>query len=366
MEVFWYLFAYLIVVDALFNYKATKKRRLYSTILMWLGLSTVLGLRSPQCGIDLKGSYFSYFSDFANMSWGEVLSWIGGYLEPGFIIYGKLLAIIWGEPHFSVAITAFITIGLISFVIYKYSNNILLSFIIFSCLGLYIFSFSGIRQALAFSMTFFSFHFIVKGNKKAFFLTALLATSIHYSSFVFLFVWPLWNIKITRSKSLLSLAILMFIIPFLGIIVSAITPYLFGGRYNDYQDKGGATTMFFVYVLLFLFSVFFKPMFKDTVQNVTIKLKEHNFYKWMILFSVVFQATGFISAGSMTRITYYFSIFFCLYLPNIIMTFPKQSRGVMRIILIFLLIFFFYLVVKDGFMDVVPYHFFWEPGYFMA
>ena len=92
-------------------------------------------------------------------------------------------------------------------------------------------------------------------------------------------------------------------------------------------------------------------------------LKSENILKLrgLILFAVIGQSLGIISSSSMTRIGFYFSIFFTLLIPEISNSFfGKKNRVLGSFITSVMFILFFYLTVKDGYLDVVPYYYFWE------
>lgn len=354
MEVFWLLFLFLTILEMFFSLKQeTPELRTKKSICYGLATALVLALRSPQNGIDLA-EYSPLFLTISNHSLADVVFGKWEHFEKGFLIYNKIVSYITRDVQMFLAITSFITIGGITWTIHKYSKNIYLSFIVFICFGVYDFCFSGLRQAMAFSITFVSYMFIIEKKPVHFVLTVLLATTFHKSALIFL---PAWFIRNKRLSPQLGTTILLFffviVLPLLRPIVSFLADLLFSGKYSRFEDEGGATTMAIVYTIIFLCSFFFKS-----------SSERLNSFRWMILIAVFTQWLGYISTGSMTRIGLYYNIFFCLLVPELAGNLQKKLRPIGNIAVVTLFILFFVLNNTRGFSYMVlPYHFFWEPGY---
>ena len=358
MGIFVALFLYLMALKVL-NRDNTSKGRLIISILAGLGLWLVLALRSPFCGIDLVGgadgsvNYLNMFLTATNYS---VVQIIEGRLstfssvEVGWFVYCKLVSLLSTDFQFFLAITAFFQIFFIGFVFYKYSGDIILSYIVYFCFGLYVMSFSGLRQSTAFTLTFFSFHFLVNKKKWLFALIVLLASSLHTSALVFLIAYPLQKIRLDQGRGIISIILVFAIVPFLSSIVSTIVPIIYGNRYQYYQDEGGSITLFLLYTLIFFFSL-----------KIDITTIQERLCRNLIVFAVACQSLGYISTGAMTRIGFYFSIFFTLLFPELVKVYSGTSgKRILFTILALLFFAFFFLTNRGGYLNVVPYYFFWE------
>lgn len=355
MGIFWTLFIYLLIVFVFSSSLKGDKRRINQTVFAGFGVWLVLALRSPLCGVDLV-SYSLLFDEVIKSSWSDILrsssssEFMGQ--EMGWLIYNKLFSLITSDFQWFIAITAGITLFFIGFVFYKYSSNIIFSFLIYATFGLYIFSFSGIRQALAISITFMSFHFLKNKKNLWFVIFVLIASTMHSSAIIFLVAWPLSKLKISFIKGLVIVLGIGILMPFMRTIVNTIVALIFTSRYENYQDEGGAIVLLLVYVLIFLFSF---------AGAKGAKNERLQFFQWMILCAVGCQSLGFISTGAITRIGYYFTIFFPLIIPEIFTGFRRPSfKIIATVVTSILLIIFFYLTTKGGYLDVVPYRFFWE------
>lgn len=359
MTIFWLLFLYLLFVNIgvdSFKHISIQGKRKLKTTLCGLGVWSVLALRSPWCGTDVAHSYAPDFYRIAQNTWNvqTLINQQFSFSEKGFIIYNKIISIISSDIQFYIFLTALLCIGPISIIIYKYSKSITVSFVIFICFGIYIFMFSGLRQSLAMSICFYASQYILSKNIWKFLTLIAIAFSLHNSALIFLIALVASKVKLNNLFAILSLSIYIgIIVPSLRYILPIITYLLFPGKYQNYQDEGGAITMFIVYLILFIASIIIKLP----------ETKEYNLYRWMIYFAVIFQSLGEISTGAITRIGYYFSIYFCLYIPYFFQIFRKNERINVKILVSALMIVFFYLTTYNGYLDVVPYDFFWDRVY---
>lgn len=359
MDVIYTLWAYLCMI-ALFtqSIKSIQKRRKIQTIYAGLGLWIVQALRSQDCGVDLVNDagtgYIWIFENIRYYSFGDFfggLSIIG--FEPGWLIYNKFISLFTTDSQLFLAIVSATIISLVSYTIFKHSQNIILSFFIFACFGLYHFSFSGIRQATAFAITFFAFNFIREKRSYKFILLVLIASTMHKSALVFMIALLLRNVGLKKVRGIALAFCSVAIVPFLSTVLPLVKNVFFGAeKYSNYEDEGGSITMYIVFLTLFLIFNLQKKFNDD---------KDNQLIKWMILIGVMCQSLGFISTGAMTRIAYYFTIFFTLAFPSYIVTISKQSvRITVTVGLVIILMLFYQLTSGSGYLNVIPYKFFWE------
>lgn len=360
MGVFVCLYIYILIIGAIsyFAHFNTQKRRLFQTIACALGLWIVLALRSPYCGYDLvreNGAvcYYSVFQDVKNYTVLDCLDvrlMLGTGMDIGWFIYNKILSLFTDSFQMLLAITSFIELFLISKVIYKFSSHVIFSFIIFFTMGIYLASFSTLRQTLALAITSYSFVCLFEKKYLKYTLLVILASLIHFSSFLFFIIYPLSKISINKINGLWALLFIFISIPFLGIILQVIAQSILGDLRSVESDKGGAYTLFVLYVFIYLLTLF---SVKTTIYG--------NYLKLFMLLAVAGQSLGAISTGHLTRIAFFFSVFFILSLPQILDSRIEEKYRKLSILAISVLLFsFFVYVSKDGYLDVVPYSFFWE------
>lgn len=355
MGVFILLFFYLLVLKSIVR----PNKRLLLTVLGGFGLWLVLALRSPYCGMDLvmgaegSANYYNMFMRSSDSSFVDILRGmlsIYTNMEIGWLLYCKLVSLF--STHFQIfmAVTALLQITLIGYILYKYSKDIVLSYIVFFCFGLYIMCFSSIRQATAFSISFFSFHYLMEKKTWKFILTILVAASLHNSAIIFILAYPIKMVEFTRKKTVWIIAGVFLMLPLLSSFINTVIPIIFGGRYMNFQDKGGAITLFLLYVIICLFAL-----------KIKIKNGYDNILRGLILMAAACQSLGFVGTGAITRIGCYFTIFFTLLFPELINAYAaKKERIVAFFVISSLFFFYFYWVNIGGYLNVIPYYFYWE------
>lgn len=359
-DIFFFLFLYLILVGLL----VSNEKKISKIILLCLGPVLLQSLRSPTCGTDVWGNGYGYYQKFTLI--GEIpLSAIFttkiNSFEQGYVVFNKLISFISDNPQIFLAITSLFIFSLIGYIYYRFSVNVYLSTIIFVCFGLYTFSFTGLRQAIAFSITFFSFKFIVERKIKHFLVSVFLAFSIHSSAIIYFFVWPLWNIRHTNKLAISLLGITLLLLPFYGAIFSFVVPLLFREKYLTYMNGGSAINLIILYLFIYLLPLFIKTndfSVKNDIYKNNLELQIENFIRWMAYCSFLFQSLGLIGGDSITRIAFYFSVFLPLYIPIVFKR--AKFKSLIYTCITILFIAFFYHDTSKEFYNIVPYIFFWE------
>lgn len=359
MGIFYFLVAVYFLGAFAFSFvQASPKKRMCETLYYGFFAWGVLAARSPQNGVDLIG-YCPQFERIADFTLEESFTKAVQNYEQGYTVFNKLVSLFSSDIHFFLAVTAAVTIILIGSTIYRYSSNIFLSFLIFVSFGLYIMCFSGLRQSLAFSITFFSLRFLVDKKHIKFFITVFIASTFHTSALIFALVWFLRNKQLPIQLSLtITVVYAVAILPFVSSLLPIFTSLLFDDKYGSYEHHlfkmGTAYTMMIVYAIVLFGSYIFT---KDDKRPII------NMYRWIILFAVLFQSLGLFDAGALTRIGYYFSLFFALFIPEAISYIKPFSRQYTYVIASVLFAIFFLITISSGTYNIVPYHFFWEQGW---
>lgn len=366
MTIFIVLFLYLIFIHSVTSRLKEEKARLIQVWACAIALWIILALRSPLCGVDLLGaaedefdiassSYSGVFSKVKLRSWGEAFWGSGERMEKGWFILNKVIGLF--APYFQMflAIIAAIQLASIGYVLYKKSEDIVLSFMVYACFGLYIMSFSGLRQATAYAITFLASYFLMEGKVKKFFIIVFMAFTFHQSALIFIFAYPLRKLKLNLNLGIYYVLLLLLFAPYMDIVANVLLGFLFSNRYS-FEKEGSALTMFFVYILIFLISLI-----------VRRQTEVDRFSRRMVFAAVACQSLGMFSAGHLTRIGFYFQMFFPLLFPSIVNYYGKvfRNKGVVWFALVAILIMFFCYSNSGDSFGVIPYQFFWETPQFM-
>lgn len=356
MELFLTVFILMYLLSLLkFSY-VDSKQRLYQTIVCAILLIMLQALRAPTVGQDILGINefaYGYFRIFYVAHDESFLSLLHSeyHMDVGWLFFCKLVSLIFNNFQFFLLVESAIQISLVAFVINRLSKDIPTSFLIYACLGLYMFSFSGLRQAFAFSITFVAAYHLYSGNNKFFILLTLLATTIHSSAIIFLLAYTSSKVSLNRRKGLIWLVAYLISIPFMTSIIAFFSGFLFGEKYLNYLDEGGAISMFILYTLIYVgLLVFVKSDDKLTF-----------FVRMMVFAAVIGQSFGIVSTSNMTRIGYYFTIFLPIAIP--IIAHNRKETKIATFVIACLTLLFFYLKGNDESLHVFPYEFFWNGIY---
>lgn len=350
MEPYIYLLlfiTFLAIISALDKHKG--KRNLFFVFASFFAIILFQSLRKWTVGIDVV----TYLNFFERLSAESMMDFSAEFytIETGFLIYNKLIAWFTSDKQiFLVIVSASIFIP-IGYVIYKNSKNFYLSIVALITLGIFNFSFSGLRQSIAIAIVFLSFECIKKRKWVLFLGLVLLASSFHLSALVFLPAYPLYFLKIKKKHFLLILGFIAVVFVFKSLLIKFFISSVFE-KYDNSEllVSTGAYTMFFVMLLIYSFSIFVQ---RKRESSVTL-----NAYSNYMLVAVIIQIAASESQVAM-RAGYYYFIFITLLLPEIMATFKdKKVRNGLVFITVVLCMVFFYLTTNTSALN--PYLFYWE------
>lgn len=350
MGIFIFLFVVLVLISFTISCKRqTSRGRLLQAIFCTALLVCIQGLRHETIGIDSCNAYRPFFE--------SVIGGIGNIFdiddvlygfEPGFVIFTKIIKTLFSDTQLYILICSSLSIIPIGYLIYKYADNIPLAFIIFSSFIVYHFGFSGIRQAIAIGITAIAFEFIVKRKPIWFVVFVLLSSSIHSSAILFLIAYPLYH-RLRLTPKMLFLVAICFIVVlfFVKPIVLGLTELIFSGE--RYMSKAMENAIPSYNLMILLAVLLFFTYLSDDKRLQPIRS--------ILLMSVISQSLG-LASTSASRVAYYFIPYFAIALP--ITTSSMESRYFMEFIIVSFFIFFFFYSCGNGYLDVIPYKFFWE------
>lgn len=350
MGAFITLFAiYFFMLIATSKVHQTKQTRIIQCLFCTALLVGIQGLRHESIGVDSYNTYRPFF-EIVSSGMTNLLdrSDVMFGFEPGFVIFTKLFKTICDNTQAFILFCSLIACAPIGFIIYKYAENIPLAFIIFSCFVVYHFGFSGIRQAIAIGITVVAFECVVRKQLPLFLLFTMLASAIHSSAILFLIVYPLYHKIQLTPKSMFLLAIVFMIgLTFMRPLIISLTELIFGGEKYMHKAMENAVPSYNLMILLAFFLLF-------TFKNNDSKIIP---FRTMLLMAVLFQSLGLVSSSA-SRMAYYFLPYLSIALP-LSSSRMKQRHTIELVIAVFFIFFFFYSY-SGGYLDVIPYKFFWE------
>lgn len=350
MAIFIVMFILLGIMMIPSNSRHKSTIALFCFLLLWI----IQALRAPEIGCDPYYTYIPHFMNQGDVDLSNVIQEPDRYkFETGYHLYTRIIRLITHSSQLFVALTSFIILGLIAIVFRNYSRNIALTFIIFAGLILYHFTFSGLRQSLAFGITFISTIFIFKRNLLAFVGMILLAFTFHRSAIIFLPSYWLYNVQMSKKIIVISAITIVAFFVLAAPVAEYVRNMIFGEeKYAGYLgDNVGAFGLTILYILLAVF----------VLVSSDWKNKQENFLCWMAIMTLMFQPLGMVSQAA-DRIGYYYMIYFTLSIPNAVqgLKIGKSNKYIIDFSLFLFMVFFFWYCNGGGYLDVVPYRFYWE------
>lgn len=340
---------YLFSTKYLTNDK--KLDRKFLCFCSFLIIASLLALRHPSMGHDLRylstTGYLGNFDFISTIDWKTIFKIKIQNYERGYIIFNKLLSEISTKPQFLLIACAVIPMALISRTIYQESEFPVISFIVYLGLPSFLMNYSGLRQALAIGLCFYSITYIKNKKIFRFIICVLIASSFHDSSIVFFISYPLYHFKLKDASRYISIALIpifyIFRVPLFNILSK-----IFKETATASENDSGL--LFIVFSLVYMFCIVYTD--ESDNQNGLLNL---------FLVACLCQAFGNIYQTAM-RVGYYFMMSLVLLLPSVLVNMRiKENKGIyIFIVSVAFIIFGLYSIHGSTWEMAYPYLFFWE------
>lgn len=301
---------FLLIADYLF-----KNIKLF----LYLALFLVVVISGTRYGTGYD--FFNYVSFYTHS--------LPENLEPLFKLSIIVLKQVSSDSQIMFFLYSFFTVILTYIGITKYTKYTKTSFLIFLLIpGLYLNSFSILRQAIAEPILFLAFFYLIYNKSLLrFYLLSLVAFLFHYSA-----ILPVVIVLISYSILKKSYSLLFYILVLcLNIILYQINlaTFLLGfafGKYVAYLDFIQHTSLLKIVVsnLFILILIFFKNQFISTKEdNIILN----------ILFIGIVILNIFSDFTPITRLSYYFLIFQIILVPKLIYSFKNNNIKIIALTL---------------------------------
>lgn len=350
------LFAVILLSPVLHG---TYKHNKTYIIIVALILFAVCALRGIRVGADL-GRYETHYNTCTQLSFSGILQ---NYKENfGFYFLMRAHSLISGcDYHGFLFILAVFEGIVLSYIIYKHSVNPYMSILLYMALGYYVFTFSGLKQALATAFVMLAFDSIVERRKLRFIIFMALAGLMHFPALIFLPSYFIAHRKMDRRMILAYALAAIVIFMFKGQIViyvsdiydSVVSSSVIGG-------VGGKVAMMLLFVVCG-----YLLRFPDG-ENETYSTTFHFMIIAMLL--QMFAAFGNV----FERLADYYFIFAILFLPMAFehsasregsvdgaIIYNNQLYGIANMCIFLFLALYYYMTVSSIY-GLIPYSFYWE------
>ena len=188
MAVYYLLILYIFLISIFSN--LTKRFKLDNFLLFSVFAAFILVAVFRDIyvvGKDIP-NYLNTYYQTSILEWKTLLS--ENRFEPGYLFYNKLLSTLNLNESLFIAITSFLILLGPYYVIKNFSSMPFLSWYIYITLGFFAFGMSGLRNALAISVVFLGFGFLLKKKYYKYLFVLALSISIHKVGFFLLLALP--------------------------------------------------------------------------------------------------------------------------------------------------------------------------------
>ncbi|MBS2969659.1 EpsG family protein [Metabacillus sp. KIGAM252] len=293
-------------------------------------LIAVSGLRSN------IGDTYVYMENFQkeNLTWGKILE----EKDIGFGVLQMILQSMTHDPQVLIFTAALITNLLIVKVLYQYSRVIEISLFVYISSGMFLVSMNGLRQFLAASIIFAATTFLIRRKWLLYFLTILLASTIHQSAFILLPIYFLVNRKAWTKETfiLLMLAALAVIGygQFSSLLFSAIEDTQYAG-YETFSEGGASYLRVIVNAAPVILAYFGRDKLRRVFPNCDIIVN-------MSILGLVFMIIS-TQNWIFARFSIYFGLYNLILISWIVKVFrPKDEKLIYYAIVICYSVYFYY------------------------
>ncbi len=348
MTIYYVLISSIVLISFLtLSIKSKYNRNKLIISLSSILIILIQGFRRITVGVDLVG-YIPALSLSRSMNFfaGDKLF----NYELGYSLYSQFFAKLNVTEQIYLFVVASTIIIPIAYIWIRNSKIPELSVIIYITLGFFTFSFSGLRQAIAISVVFFSFKYIQEKKLVKFLICIVLAMSFHTSAIVFILAYPLYYLKLNSIH-------FCFIIPTF-IVAFLLKTKLFLLLYSLYRGAEGQTqvtnayTMLFIMTIILILSYIFSSKDKEE-----LNINAYKNYMLVAIFLQIFAS----QSNTIMRAGYYYYIFITLLIPEVISNQRDSKIKILAVgILIVALLYFFQSTTGNGYLNVSPYYFYWE------
>ncbi len=360
------LLQFVIAFASLISHNGKNKlERKITCFFIFFTMLLIMGLRHIEyAGVDT----IVYARDFnrivnKNISFRGIFNEF--YKDYGFYLAAKLFSLISTNVNFWIFCCAIPYLLSVTWLIYKYSKNIFISFILFVTLDFYMYDFQLMRHVTSFAFIIISIKYLIEKKFKKFLLLVLIASSFQIVSLIFLIAYPISRFKIDNRiliGLLLISAVGVYIIPnkqWISLLFKI--SFLKNDRFAHFQTADSLTYSYFFIELLFLIlSAFYMRRYpnsqKENINGYLLDQKSLLIICGVGAFFYLFQ----VIIGEFYRVAQYFSIFTIILVP---MAVQNERNKITRNIIYLLIVIFCLKHFWGGYFyakEYSPYIPFWK------
>lgn len=250
-----------LALSAMFCYSIKQNKAAKDKLFVFLAFTfcfVMMGFRNISVGVD-TAKYALYYEGVANASWVNFSS--QNSFEFGWNLFMKICSIISSNYYFFQIVYAAVFCVLSARFILRFSDNVVLTTILFFGLGLFTTAFNIQRQMLAVILLANSYWHITKGNRIKSLILILVAVSLHTTAILFFAAYIAYFLR--RNKRILKFVPIVFVIVAINyqsiielarILVPSYHNYY--ANYKTIQSAGGVWLIWIAIICISISSIY--------------------------------------------------------------------------------------------------------------
>lgn len=344
------------IINHLFGIKGRKYYCIYVTLCLLL----LTGLRNDRIGnFDTYNVYLPLFRKVLTVDLFDI--WRNSHFANNevFYFFTKLFTFISVNEQVWIFVLAVPFLLMTGVIVYKYSEQPIISFLLFLALRYYTSSFYLLYHCVAMAVLMFSYKYILDRKLVKFIITVLCASLFHKTALVFLIAYPITKLKFGIKQYILIGGVTIASLIFTSYMLRFIQIFQLQDAYTRYFLDERHRMNLTGYLILLALLIFFTYYYRVYKEKNSLQEQQINILYNMVALSLVFMIISTV-IGEFHRISMFFGIYNIILLPNVInsISLSKQRQLYYQVIGIGLSIFFLLFVVNGS--NWVPYRFFWQ------
>ena len=290
------------------------------------------------------GAYSSEYADYVAMPWR-------GYdlvNEPGIRALSRLAFYVRDDYTTMFALAAAITIGLSVYTLYRDSNAVAFSVLLYVITGPWLGSFNGVRQYLACAIIFAGHRMILERKLGRWLLVVLVAGLFHISAYLMVLLYFIPRRRLSPISAIVLIVLAGFATEVYGRFLELVVVF----RVD--QDFGGQGSYFLeevnpLRIAAALAPLVFYALFTDKTK---LSSDDHFYVHILLLHGAIMLASS--GSAYVARFAIYTGVFLCLAIPRLVTSKDPRARAFV-ILLIIAFYGLFWYVETAGIRELANY-----------
>lgn len=319
------------------------------------------GLRSWWMGDLIK--YYTLYRNCNGENWMETV--FGDYGNIGIRLFFKAagsLGFSYDICLFLIAALSAVTLGML---LYRYAPTPYWGYLMYIAMGIYVFTYSGLKQTIAMAILMLAAIGIFEDNPRKFLLWTLVATIFHMPAAIFIVAYPIAKKKMDRYYVLILIVAMVCVFVFRDQIVAWFSEAYYEDETKYYAKKtiGGRALMMALFIVAGL--ILRPAQREDKIYSQVVNL--------MVMAAVI--QTFSVYDNVFTRLADYYYQFVALHMPLMLESSNHQlkmrapypvrrySQRTYRVAWVFVTLFalwFYSNSISGNGPTIGDYKFFWE------